>query len=325
MAMPLLLRALVLTRLAVPWVPPVAAGGEHTETASAARLAARVPLATRAPLMGLARAGDRLVAVGDYGVVLLSDDAGATWRQAREVHTRDTLTAAAFVDARHGFAVGHGGTVLRTQDGGETWTLAFAAGSDVALLSVAFADAQNGRAVGAFGYAIGTRDGGVTWQRIGMGEGDDRDRHLNAVFGRGSDVYIAAEGGTVFHASGGESFVPSRLPYNGSMWGGLVLRDGSVLVFGMRGHAFRSTDRGVTWTEVATGTEQSFAAGIERADGQVVLVGLSGAIATSRDGGRSFATVLQPDRQSYSGVGEARGRTLAIVGLGGVVAQVPPR
>jgi photosystem II stability/assembly factor-like uncharacterized protein len=275
--------------------------------------------------MGLARAGARLVAVGDYGMVLLSDDGGARWRQARQVPTRDTLTAAAFVDAQRGFAVGHGGTVLRTDDGGETWSRAFSAGADVALLAIGFQDAQRGYAVGAFGYAAQTRDGGASWARVDVGEGDDRDRHLNAVFGDADEAYIAAEGGAVFRAGRDGRFVPSRLAYKGSRWGGLLLRDGVVLVFGMRGHAFRSTDHGATWMQVATGSDQSFAAGVELRNGSIALVGLGGAVATSRDAGRPFTTAIRPDRQSYSGVAEGANGALAIVGLGGVAGAALPK
>jgi photosystem II stability/assembly factor-like uncharacterized protein len=39
--------------------------------------------AKRAVLLGLTRAGERLVAVGERGIVLLSDDAGVNWRQAQ--------------------------------------------------------------------------------------------------------------------------------------------------------------------------------------------------------------------------------------------------
>ena len=78
----------------------------------------KAPSATRAPLFGIVRIGPRVVAVGDYGVVLLSDDYGATWRQARSVATGNGLTAVAFADAARGWAVGHGGTVLHTADGG---------------------------------------------------------------------------------------------------------------------------------------------------------------------------------------------------------------
>ena len=90
----------------------------------------------------------------------------------------------AFTDPRHGWAAGHGGEILKTEDGGETWTLQYAAGPNVVLLSLWFENAGHGIAVGAFGFAIETRDGGRTWKRIAIGEGDDRDRHLNAIFAR---------------------------------------------------------------------------------------------------------------------------------------------
>ncbi len=46
-------------------------------------LPARVSaLAVNSPLSGMARAGDRLVAVGQRGHILYSDDAGKHWQQA---------------------------------------------------------------------------------------------------------------------------------------------------------------------------------------------------------------------------------------------------
>ena len=60
------------------------------------------------------------LAVGERGIVLLSDDSGMTWRQAR-VPVSVSLTAVQFVDAEQGWAVGHLGVVLHTEDGGETW------------------------------------------------------------------------------------------------------------------------------------------------------------------------------------------------------------
>ena len=41
------------------------------------------PLALHAALQAITRAGDRLVAVGERGTVLLSDDDGTHWRQAQ--------------------------------------------------------------------------------------------------------------------------------------------------------------------------------------------------------------------------------------------------
>ncbi|HJV93238.1 MAG TPA: glycosyl hydrolase, partial [Azonexus sp.] len=82
------------------------------------RAAAPSSAATLAPMLGAARAGQRIVAVGDYGIVLLSDDQGKTFRQAASVPISSTLTAVSFADARNGWAVGHWGAILRTSDGG---------------------------------------------------------------------------------------------------------------------------------------------------------------------------------------------------------------
>src|SRR5213593_949007 len=71
------------------------------------RPALPVAMAAKSMLLGAAQAGERLVAVGERGIVVLSEDAGRTWRQAR-VPVSVTLTAVRFVDAKQGFVVGHG-------------------------------------------------------------------------------------------------------------------------------------------------------------------------------------------------------------------------
>ena len=306
--------ALVLPGLALPQTPaPV--------PAPAALAAFKAPLATKASLLGMARIGPRVVAVGDYGVVILSDDAGKTWRQAGSVATRNPLTAVTFIDARLGWAVGHGGTVLHTSDGGENWTLQHTAGADVSLLSVWFENASHGIAVGAFGYAIETSDGGRTWKKVAIGEGDDRDRHLNGIFAvPNGPLYIAAEAGTVFRSTdNGKTWATLHPPYAGSFWGGLPLADGAVIVYGMRGHVLRSADQGRTWSDVPTGTDQSFSGGVQLPDGTIALVGLGGVIARSSDG-RSFESTIRPERQNYAAVQAGAPGRLVLVGLAGVTA-----
>src|SRR6478736_739740 len=83
--------------------------------------AARSPLAPRTLLNGLARSGDRLIAVGQRGHVLYSDDAGANWQQA-EVPVSSDLVAVSFPSASSGWAVGHDGVILHTNDAGVTWS-----------------------------------------------------------------------------------------------------------------------------------------------------------------------------------------------------------
>ena len=120
--------------------------------------------ATEALLLGVARAGSRIVSVGEYGDIVLSDDDGKTWRQAKSVPTQVTLTAVCFVDDKIGYAVGHDTVILQTTDAGETWHKQFGGGaSDNALLTVAFWDANHGLAMGAFNFTAETKDAGKTW------------------------------------------------------------------------------------------------------------------------------------------------------------------
>jgi hypothetical protein len=79
------------------------------------------PRAAGAAMLAVARAGRRLVAAGERGIVRVSDDDGATWSQAR-VPVQVSLAALHFADARRGWAAGHLGVILRTDDGGATWT-----------------------------------------------------------------------------------------------------------------------------------------------------------------------------------------------------------
>jgi len=278
------------------------------------------PQPQRAPMLSAAKAGERLVAAGDFGTVLFSDDAGRTWRQAK-TPTRATLSALDFADARHGWAAGHGGVVIATADGGETWTRAGDLGRDVVPFALHFDDAQKGMAVGAFGFAAATSDGGRTWRELRVSTGEFADQHLYAIFVSGGRRWICAEGGKLYYTDdGGASFKGVTLPYKGSIWGGLALADGTLLVWGMRGNILRSTDQGKTWSSVASGTDQALTAGIKR-EGEIVLAGLGGAITRSQDGGKTFTSTTRPERQAHTALIEAKGaiHAFTLAGIGGEI------
>jgi len=261
-------------------------------------------MAASSLLLAGARAGKRLVVVGEYGHVLLSDDEGANWRQPKAVPTRTTLTAITFIDDRVGWAVGHGGIVVRTRDGGENWQLLSGRidGKD-ALFSVSFRDEKNGFVVGSFGYAARSSDGGATWIPFEVAPGELGERHLNQIVTRGKLMLIAAESGVAFRSeNSGASFDAVTLPYKGSIWGGTALADGSMMLWGMRGTVMRSVDEGRTWTIVATGTDQSLAGGAQLADGTIVIAGLNGVTLVSRNGGASFQVSVRPDRGNSAAV-----------------------
>jgi photosystem II stability/assembly factor-like uncharacterized protein len=305
--------------------------------------------AGNAVLLAVTRAGPRLVAVGERGIVLLSDDNGASWRQA-EVPVSVTLTSVRFVNADNGWAVGHSGVVLHTRDGGATWikqldgvtaaqaVLAAARGAsqreqlqaqrlvsegpDKPLFDVYFADENRGLAVGAHGLCFATRDGGGKWEPCHARLANPSGKHLYAISALGSRYYIAGEQGALYRSiDGGANFVELQTPYAGSYFGVLQTLD-SVLVYGLRGNAFWSGD-GRAWHRIALDAPATLTAGVARADGSVVLVDQGGRVLLSGGAAdRDFRPLTLSPTFPLSGVAAAADGSLVVAGARGIV-RVP--
>jgi photosystem II stability/assembly factor-like uncharacterized protein len=170
----------------------------------------------RIVLMDIARAGDRLVAVGERGFALVSDDFGKNWKAVGTPVTR-TLTAVAFKDDKTGIAVGHGGSAVRTEDGGTTWTdVTIEEAVPDSLLGVTHLEGDHFIAYGAFGLYFDSQDAGMTWQRRTV-ISEDFDRHISQVLPVGSTLFMVAESGTLARSDdGGETWVALESPYTGS-------------------------------------------------------------------------------------------------------------
>lgn len=81
-----------------------------------------MPKASKSLLLDIKEVGNKLVAVGERGHVLLSLDNGKSWQQS-PVPTAQALTAIYFVGELQAWAVGHDGHIISSDDGGETWQL----------------------------------------------------------------------------------------------------------------------------------------------------------------------------------------------------------
>lgn len=275
------------------------------------------PLAAESLLLDLATAGERLVAVGERGHILLSDDSGQSWRQA-PTPTRATLTAVHFVDARRGWAVGHLGTLLRTVDAGESWEkLDAGLDRESVLLDVLFLNPAEGFAVGAYGLFLRTRDAGATWTRE---EPQPDQTHFNHLVRTGDGVlFLVGEAGTVLRSRDGarnwEAVPPA---YDGSLFGLVSLADGQLLVHGLRGRVFRSPNGGAGWLPVATPVPTLLMHGLRLRNGLVVFAGQSGNCLVSRDQGQSFELWRPGGSAGFAALAEAPDGTLLAVGEKGV-------
>lgn len=282
--------------------------------------------ASQAPLLGATRAGSRIVAVGDYGIVLLSDDEGGHFRQAAKVPVSSTLTAVSFADAKHGWAVGQWGAILHTADGGETWEIQrLDSQEDRPLFSVHFFNANDGVAVGLWSLVLKTRDGGKSWQSVELPpppEGGRADRNLFKAFAsaKGS-LFVAAERGLVLRSDDrGDSWRYLATGYKGSFWSGLALADGTLLVAGLRGTIYRSGDDGKSWQPVVSGSKSSVTDLVQLGE-RVVGVGLDGVQLDSDDRGQSFSWKQRDDRLSLTAAVPLAGKLVLPFSKRGVVTD----
>jgi len=251
-------------------------------------------------LVDAERFGNRIVAVGDRGYIVISDDHGKTWRRAKAPES-PLLAAVDFLDDQLGIAVGHDSVILGTTDGGETWTKRFSAEAEQRpLLDVLFIKKDFAVAVGAYGAYYESADAGKTWNSRKI---TADDKHFNVILELGEGkLLIMGEAGTILaSADWGKTWTPVAAPYKGSFFGALVTDDGAVVAFGMRGRIYRSADKGKTWKQVENNSTASLIGGEKLPDGAIVIAGASGAALVSRDNGQSFvpvATIRVPPRRA---------------------------
>lgn len=344
------LSALALGLIAMPQASAESPGTQELLVRPAVQ--ARAPLSS--VFLDVTYAGERLVAVGERGIVLISDDDGKAWRQVK-VPASVTLTRVRFPSPMMGWAVGHYGTVLHTADGGETWVrqldgtavarLALAAveaqvraapedgnakrrlieaerlvkdGPDKPFLDLHFFDDKRGFIVGAFNLIFETEDGGKTWRSSLDRLDNPKSLHLYAIAGSGETLYVAGERGLVFRSDdGGRTFTRVNTPYVGSYFAVSVPRPGEVILAGLRGNVFRSKNGGATWEKVEGAPPVSFSV-VTRLAGQAVLMAnQAGQLFMSRGG--PLELMPTPALPPFAAVLPLRDGSLLGVGVRGVM------
>lgn len=306
------------------------------------------------PMIAAEIVGQRIIAVGLRGLIVLSDDNGVTWRQAA-VAVQSDLTAVVFPSAEVGFAVGHDGVILASKDGGETWEKkidgnaaetvlgdhykAKIAAGDQSLevyleqvkfntqggavlpyLGVHFEDEKVGYVVGAFGSIVKTDDGGDTWMPWLEHIENPDFLHLNEIKKLGSDLYIVGEQGSVWKWSVTDNmFRRQATGYGGSLFG-IIGNANYLLTFGLGGNAFRSDDAGETWHPVQTGAKAALTAGDVLEGGLPILVAENGGVFVGDEFWRSFQRRMLPGGTFSAGIKSFNGdaKRVVLAGYNGI-------
>jgi len=109
-------------------------------------------------------ANNTLWAFGGGGKIITSTDEGVSWTK-RVSPTSLALNTAAFPTADTGYAAGDFGTLLKTVDGGNSWTLV-QTGTMKHFYCITFFDGSHGILAGSGGICIKTSDGGLSWDSV---------------------------------------------------------------------------------------------------------------------------------------------------------------
>lgn len=228
---------LFIRSLVIGWIvlPAIAFGAPVQGVLDRPALKVRETARCQCVMIDVTFTDGRLVAVGERGIIIYSDDFGDTWEQA-DVPVSVTLTAVYFPSPQKGWAVGHGGVVLRTTDGGKTWEKQFDGitaahmalenaqahaermgpedfeaqqmvnnavllvedledGPDKPLLDLYFKNDLEGFIIGSYGLIFRTEDGGDTWKCLMDSVENPDGLNLYSLSVNGDNMYIAAEQG----------------------------------------------------------------------------------------------------------------------------------
>ena len=311
-------------------------------------------LASKSLLLCVTRAGKRILAAGEHGIIVYSDNNGQSWTQAK-VPVSVTLTNIRFITPQKGWAVGHSGVILYSEDSGRTWNqqldgsqavmlmleaakakamaepgeqtrralanaeLFVQDGPDKPFLDIYFVDELRGFIVGAYNMVFHTQDGGKSWQPWLDHVQNPDGLHLYGIQPADNYLFMAGERGLFLRsADQGQTFSLLPTPYEGSYFGLLCLSRDTILIYGLKGNAFKSSDFGNTWQQIDPGVSITITAALELADGSCVLTTQSGEVLISHDHAKTFSKIdLKGEIYPLMGIAQAINGDLVLVGTRG--------
>lgn len=253
-------------------------------------------------------------------------DGGTTWTAASASGSQ--LRSVSFVDIETGTAVGAGGTILRTTDRGLSWQPQI---SPVAseLRGVSMVDTNNVTAVGTGGLTLRTTDGGANWMQTLAPTVNDLRAVSFLDLLRG---YAVGDHGTLIHTINGgrtdtvfgtprSGWFKDSLQFTDDLYGVAAAELDIAIAVGANGTAVRTTNGGISWQVLSTGTTSHLYA-VAFADGNTgTAVGAGGTILRTTDRGLSWIPQASPVTTDLTSVALIDSATGWAAGSGGVVLR----
>ncbi len=295
----------------------------------------KMPNVASSVLLDITRAGQRLVAVGERGHILYSEDEGNEWVQA-QVPTTAMLTRVFFFDDRSGWAVGHDGNVLHSRDGGVSWEMQRDGVADQVLINEQRAgralrhvealrsqlELSGDEALAALEEALSEAEWSLENAVETMEQSIYAPPLMDVWFANSEQGWAAgAYGVLLYTANGGRDWAdwsykvdnPEELHLNGVIGD----KSGTLYLASEWGTVFVSSNGGEAWESVQSGYDGSFFGLVfNPGSGYVYVHGLLGTIYRSADRGLTWQAMQSGVSASLFGA-EASEGTLVFVGQGG--------
>ncbi|RDE24995.1 glycosyl hydrolase [Motiliproteus coralliicola] len=277
----------------------------------------------RSLLVDLIGSDERLLAIGERGRVLISDDLGLSWRQGA-VPVSVMLTGIAQADESSFWVVGHDGIVIRSEDRGENWTKVLEGRKIVELV------AEYYRALVAEAEADPDYPEFELEELMFRAEEAElavEDQALptllNVAFVDARHGYLLGAYGLLLETrDGGESWTPINEALgniDGFHLNALTVTDSALYIAGEAGSLFRSLDRGQSWEALPSPYDGSFFGLQPLNQDSLVAYGLRGNAFESRDGGDSWQPLPLPIKRTLTGMAQLENGTQILVGSFGAL------
>lgn len=242
--------------------------------------------------------------MGDFGLILTSDDAGASWQQ-QPSPVAVMLTAAWFNDTLHGWAVGHDGIILATADGGRHWQRQLD-GRPINQQMLESAEAQLDRARAkppgkVPQELLGNLEDRVADAQAAVQAGPSRPllglRFVDALTG-----FVVGSYGQLLHTTdAGQTwkYIGDRLDNDAGLHLNRITLapSGALYIAAEGGTVFRSVDRGQHWTRLRVGYNGQLYGFVALNDG-LLAYGFNGRLFRSDAQGQRWTALHSPTGKS---------------------------
>lgn len=322
-------------------------------------------LASKSLIYTIAKFGDRHFATGQFGHILYSDDNGKNWTQAEvpvrsgilDIHfptpekgwavghegiiLHSSDSGKSWVKQFDGLRFGLEGKeyyekLSKSDPDNELYSylveemiFAIGQGADKPFFKVSFVNDKQGYAAGAYGMSMVTFDGGEHWEHNMHRFENDSFYHMFdfAPLPDAGQFFISGEAGLflVGDVISRKATQVHSVPWEGSFFTSSNAADGAIVMGGLRGRMFRTTDKGQTWTVVEKPPTSSIVDSTVLSDGRQLFVGIAGEILLSDDNGNSFAKLPISSGGRVYAVEEGAIGTILVGGPTGIKTLTLPK